>query len=525
MAVVDELEDTLAEELEAAENARADSLTLELDLGRYDAAFIEELIDKIYLFVKEFSGVEMYPYQEEFSKRIIRSLITNDGDEMTGLWSRQSGKTETLANTIAGCMVLLPRLAKIFPDLLGKFARGLWVGTFAPVEQQAETLHSRVVDRLTSDHAVEIMLDPEIDDSPAGGGRLIRLRKSGSFCRMQTANPKAKIESKSYHLVIIDEAQEADEYTVNKSIRPMLAHYNGSIVQIGTPSTTKGGFYRAIQLNKRITVRNTNRRNHYEFDWKYVAKFNKNYSKFVRKEMNRIGEDSDEFQMSYAIKWLLERGMFITEAAMEDLGDKTMEVVRAYTRTPVVVGIDPARKQDTTVVTVVYVDWERPDEFGFYDHRILNWLELIGDDWEVQYGKIIDFLSNYKVLGIAVDSQGVGDAVAQRLAILMPSVDVHSLMSDRASQSKRWKHLMQLIQRKQVSWPAHAKTRRLRMWKRFNQQMLDLEKKYEGQFMLAEAPDEADAHDDYPDSLALACMLTSELQMATVEEHTSPFYR
>jgi hypothetical protein len=188
-----------------------------------------------------------------------------------------------------------------------------------------------------------------------------------------------------------------------------------------------------------------------------------------------------------------------------------------------VVGIDPARKLDSTVVTVVWVDWDRPDEFGFYEHRVLNWLELQGDDWEEQYFKIIDFLSNYDVLACGVDAQGVGDAVAQRLQVLMPGTRVEPVGSNSNEQSLRWKHLMQLMQRNLIAWPAHAKTRRLKAYKRFTQQMVDLEKKYQGKYMLAAAPDEAEAHDDYPDSLAIACAMTIEAQMPEVEVSESPF--
>jgi hypothetical protein len=68
------------------------------------------------------------------------------------------------------------------------------------------------------------------------------------------------------------------------------------------------------------------------------AKFNPNYEKFIRKEMLRIGEDSDEFQLSYNCKWLLERGMFVTSSIMDDLGDTSQELVKSYFRSPVVVG-------------------------------------------------------------------------------------------------------------------------------------------------------------------------------------------
>lgn len=500
---------------------------VDIELDELSRQTVDFIIDKTMQFLHALVGHDLHPYQKPLARRIIESLIINDGEEITALASRQSGKSETVADVVATLMVLLPRLAAMYPTLLGKFKEGLWVGMFAPVEGQAETLFSRTVSRLTSERALEILGDPEIDDMTArnpGITKGIRLKKSGSQLLMMTANPRAKIESKSFHIVVIDECQEADDFIVNKSISPMLAYYNGTMVKTGTPTITKNNFYKSIQLNKRRQTGRNARQNHYQWDWREVAKVNPNYGTFIKKEMLRIGEDSDEFQMSYNCKWLIERGMFVTSAVMDDLGDTSQEVVKIWQRTPVVVGIDPARKMDSTVVTVVWVDWDRPDEFGYYDHRVLNWLEITGDDWEEQYFQIVSFLSQYNVAAIGVDGNGVGDVVAQRLARLMPHAEVIALPSSQQEQTKRWKHMQALIQRKMIGWPAHAKTRRLRTFKRFYQQMTDAEVKYRGANFTVAAPDEAHAHDDYVDSLGLACAMTVDLVMPSVEVSNNPFY-
>lgn len=489
--------------------------------------FVNRITDKILKFMVVLVGHDLHPYQKPLARRIIESVIINDGEEITALASRQSGKTETVSDTLSTLMVLLPLLAKIYPDLLGRFKDGLWVGMFAPTESQAETLFSRTVTRLTSERAQEVLGDPEIDDEAAKVGgvtKMIRLKKLGSTLTMMTANPRAKIESKSFHVIVIDECQEADDFVVSKSISPMLAYYAGTMIKTGTPTTSKNNFYRSIQLNKRRATSRGARQNHYQWDWRDVAKVNDNYSKFIKKEMLRIGEDSDEFQMSYNCKWLLERGMFVTSTLLDELGDKSQELVKVWHKTPVVVGIDPARKMDSTVVTVVWVDWDRPDEFGYYDHRVLNWLEIQGDDWEEQYFQIVNFLNNYDVLAIGVDANGVGDAVAQRLKVLMPRAEVLPLTSSPTEQSKRFKHLQALIQRRMLSYPAHAKSKRLRIWKQFYQQMTDAEVVYKGPNFSVAAPKENYAHDDFVDSLAIACSMTVDLVMPEVEATSNMFY-
>ena len=75
-----------------------------------------------------------------------------------------------------------------------------------------------------------------------------------------------------------------------------------------------------------------------------------------------------------------------------------------------------------------------------------------------------------------------------------------------------------------IGWPAHAKTRRLRTYKRFYQQMTDLETKFTGPNFLAQAPNEAHAHDDFADSLAIATAMTADLTLPSVQVSENPFF-
>lgn len=489
------------------------------------AVFVDELIKRIILFCEEFAGLELRPYQRQLAYRVVESLVMVDGEEITALWARQSGKSETLSVIVSGCMVILPKLAMSF-DMLERFKRGLWVGIFAPVDSQSDFLHGRIVDKLTSEHAQEFLSDPELDERVDGKSKVIRLR-SGSLCRRSTANPRAKIEGASYHLVVIDEAQEADDTMVRKSIHPMLAAYAGTMVKIGTPSFHKGDFYKAIQLNKRRSTRRRSRLNHFEYDYKTVGKYNPYYAKFINQEKIRLGEDSDEFQMSYNLRWMLDRGMLVADEDLDYLSDPSMPLVKSWHRTPCVVGIDPARVKDSTVVTVCWVDWDYPDPAGFREHRILNWLEIQNTEWEEQYFQILDFLGNYNIAYVGVDAQGMGSAVAERLQRLLEHrCEVIPVSSDIKTQSERWKHLISLLQRRMIIYPGHSKARRTRAWRRFRQQMEDAEKVIKGNYMLIQAPtDERDAHDDYVDSLAIACAMSINDTTPYVETFEAPWFR
>jgi hypothetical protein len=513
------LDEMTTEEREAYESTK-------VDLDPHSQAFVDALVERLLKFADELSGHPLHGYQRPFAARIMESMIIKDGATVTALFSRQSGKTETVAATVATLMIMLPRLAKIepFDKWLHNYKEGVWVGAFAPVDDMAKTLFSRIVTMLNSERAQAILLDPAIDDRVSGRGAEMKLERCGSLVRRQTAHPRANIEGKTYHICLLDESQVADQRVVDKSIRPMKASTNGTFVMTGTPTYEKGVFYREIQTNKRKALVRGARTNHFEADYREVSKWNDYYKDSVAEDMLRMGYESDEFKLSYRLMWLLEQGMFTTSERLVELGDKSMPVQKAYYKTPIVIGIDPGRKIDSTIVTAVMVDWTRPDEFGYYNCRILNWLDLQGQGWESQYHRIVEFVSKYNVWAIGVDAGGMGDIFISRLRVLLPHISIIDVSSQRPAQSERWKYLREMLDHGRIAWPAHAKTVHLRTYKNFIQQMSDLQVKFEGPYMLAEAPKEVNAHDDYCDSLAIALSIIPESTIESVEVSNNPFY-
>ena len=158
----EELEEMLAAEAEeeAEEATEAEDETF-IVLDPEMADFVDELVKRTILFCEELWGEDFYPYQRAMSYRIIESLVLQDAEEITGLLARQSGKSEVVATTLAGCMILFPILAKTYP-ILERFKNGVWVGLFAPVDEQSEIVYRRLIDRLSSDRAGHFLQDPEI---------------------------------------------------------------------------------------------------------------------------------------------------------------------------------------------------------------------------------------------------------------------------------------------------------------------------------------------------------------------------
>lgn len=315
----------------------------------------------------------------------------------------------------------------------------------------------------------------------------------------------------------------------------MGAFYNATKILIGTATTQKGFFYDAIERNKSDQA-NGGRRNHFQYDYKVVQKYNPSYAKYIEGEKKRLGEDSDEFQMSYNLKWILERGMFIDQKTFDSLAYPEMGLSLLDTKKSHVVGIDLGKKNDSTVVTVLEVDWDNPiviekasssdmniPDYTAYNVCVKAWLEMQGDNWNEQYDKIVSFLSNFNVARIVMDATGVGDAIYDRLRANL-DYEVIPYVFSKQAKSELYKHFNTEIKGGRVHYPADEETKETREYKKFEQQMLDLEKTYSGQLMICSHPNVNGAHDDYPDSLALAVYGAKGEPVAKPVTETGGFY-
>src|SRR6478609_1165484 len=96
-----DLDELTAEELDAHNKTT-------IDLDPRTQTFVDALVERLLVFADELSGHPLYGYQRPFAARLMESVIINDGATVTALFSRQSGKTETVAATVATLMIMLP---------------------------------------------------------------------------------------------------------------------------------------------------------------------------------------------------------------------------------------------------------------------------------------------------------------------------------------------------------------------------------------------------------------------------------
>ena len=492
-----------------------------------------ELVNRIFNFCELYSGKTMFPYQEQFSKRVIRSVLLNDGAEITALFSRQSGKSETIAITVGGMMIILPVLANMpmFADdpRLMMFKDGLWVGIFAPSQRQAQITYGRLKARLQCKTAIAVLEDPEFRlQFSTSNGQTVALT-NGSFATAISASDGSNIEGESFKLIICEECQDISNFKIRKSIHPMGAAYNASIIKIGTATTYKGDFYDAIQRNKKEQEsRASHIKNHFEYDYTVASKYNPKYAKYVEGEKRRLGENSDEFRMSYMLEWIIERGMFVDIVKFEESnGETSLERVVSDRQATHVAGIDIGGKNDSTVVTMCEVDWNMPvimetrtdDETGeevtymAYNTYVKDWLCISNEpDYEEQYPLIVDYLSAFWVVRVVCDATREA-SISHRLRANLKCEVIPYIFTTK-SKSDLYKHLEKEISAGRARVCSGEKTRTTREYNDFLEQLGDLQKGYSGTNLVVSHPDERGAHDDYPDSWALAvwgCSFTGEV--------------
>ncbi len=524
-----------------------------MHVEKIDNISTKQLVDIVFNFCDSLTIPEkkLRNYQITFAKRIIRSLLDDDGAEITGLFARQTGKSETIANVCSGCMIILPILARMAmftgDKRLEKFRVGVWFGCFAPKKDQATIIFTRIKDNLNTRLAKSIMESSDINCILAQSNantfiiKFVGLDLVESKATAITASEKATIEGGSFHCVILDEAQEIDDIKYEKSIKPMVSAYHGTKVLIGTPSFVPNFFYYAILRNEEAYKKSKKIRDHYQYDGDYCAKFSVLYAKSLATERKQLGEQSDTFRISYLLHWIFERGMYLTEQDLL-LNYNREKSIGQYDRKKgrLVAGIDLGKAQDSTVVTILEVDWDNPvikeapaeknpnndivNDVIVYPNRIVNWLEIKGDNWNLQYEAILNFLGLYPIQKVVIDATGVGSPTYDRILAAV-EYDCEPFIFTMPAKSALFKYHQTLVKSGFAGIPIgdleELNEEESKHFYEFKKQVLGATKMYSGSNLVVKHNDDKKSHDDYLVSWALACYATrGEVEQVEIVKNT-----
>lgn len=520
---------------------------------------LSEVINRIVALAQIVSEKTYYPYQTNAAYRLVESVLLHDGDVITALFSRQAGKTQTVGSIVAALMLILPYLCDLFPNswhlnitddkgVYRGFRGGIDIGIYAPRKEQARIAFDRVKECFDKKATLDVMDDLGITIETFNGNS-IKL-SNGSAVKSESASEQSKIEGETYHLLILEEAQDITDVKIRKSLHPMVSSTMGTILKVGTSKAERCDFYFAIKENIRSELAGSTKKNHFIYPYQVCQRYNSRYRDFVQKEKSRIGEDSDEFKMSYGCIWIFERGMFTTQEVLfnpsiAQTALKPWSITHDYAALPkqfnfysTVAGIDWGSSHDSTVITTVAVNWANPeqtiehggmDDVQLYKKHITSWKEYIGDDYETQFWDIFEYLQSMpKLKKIVTDSNTCGLPIFHRLvAAFSPlGIEVEAFNFSPKVKSDGYKQFYQDICGKRFTFPAHPSVRTTLGYRKFVNQMLDLRKKYNNGMMQVAHPEEKHAHDDFPDSAMMACWGAgkpagmSEIEFSSV----NPFY-
>lgn len=448
--------------------------------------------------------LEFYPYQEEISDRILQALLENlritanaseedvkklKQHEIAIEISRQAGKTLAVGHTAEFILTFLPTM----------FRRPIRIGVFAGQVDQAKVSYNIMRNSLRQAKATLFTLNVEQEryiKEEENARRLVM--PDGSSAAIAPISKTSQIEGLTLDLIIIDEAQDADDNIVQHSIWPMGKTTNAPRVYIGKAGTQICHFYRLSQSGSSYKVYFEEvvkqRRELYDRtqDARHLI-----YEQSVRQDIELYGVESDFIQREYFGKWQIGTGQYVTLEELEKLV-KPRGLTYQHKEFECYAGIDTAKHPDSTVVTILRYNPELKVK------EVLNWCELQGENYQNQFDIIQDFLGHYRVVAVAIDATGQGDFMPDMFEAHTEWADeksgLYRVKFSAVSKDNIYKNLKVSIKELLTTLPKLD----TRQGRKFQQQMLDLQQEYKGQLLSVHHPEDPQAHDDYPDSLALA---------------------
>jgi len=453
-------------------------------------------------FVKEKCQVDFYPYQKDPSDYIVKSILEQRGEEILLEFSRQSGKTEMVANLCYFLALYLPYMKN--------WKQGFRIGIFAPKLDQAAITFNRLKTRMSEEVLTYLGLSVEVSN-----GNTLSF-SNGSVIKCLSARDSTDITGETFDLIILEECQKIGERKLKAEIFPMGASTNATRILIGTAWFQRSYFYSAVRKYK-------GKENSFIYDYHITQEYNENYKKYVAAEKDRIGEESDEFRAMYGLEWILARGQLVEYETIM-LGARSDFSIINATEDYVYVGLDNGKAADSTVLTIA-------QPFGDGNLKIIRIVELIGDDYESQFKIISDVLAGYpNIQKFCIDATGNQDMVVDRYRAMKRFKGtniVEGITFSLSSKDQMYKYVGQLFRENKITFPYDIKkpTKVTREIKRFIDQFTEIEKEYKGNYMVCNAPEGKEYHDDYCDSFAL-CALASKTGLAipklTAASYTMP---
>lgn len=483
-----------------------------------------QLIDDYILYqTEQLFDYRFRSYQIIAGKKIIRSLVNSEMEEIPLNWARQVGKTD-LIKIMFTIAVFFPFMGAsrawtdIYPDL-ARFKDGVRGAIIAPVEWQAKNALERITQPLELNPKIKYYLKtqfPKKIEITKNNTKQLSL-SNGSGIDIHTAATGCGKPGNTYHWLWGTEAQLLSAYAVRSVFSPTLSSTQGTKIFDGTAESFRNDFWQVIQRESRRRPNDKSITIPYDRAGREIP----GYIDYVDKELTNIpgGKESPFFRLNYMLEWvgaganLISWDVFNTCIADGQNGRPLFMrgQIDRQARHRYFGGVDHAKVKDYTVATLAEA-WN--------DHlRVTDWLELPRG---IAYPEQAEILANwYKAkklppmsLSILSDATGPGDMPTDALiSNLRGYAQVGAMKFSASSKDYMYLSFNKLIPASATSktksllyWPANDQSKELI---NFEQQMLDCQLGQHGNYFTWAAPEQqgielnAENHDDYCASLLL----------------------
>lgn len=465
-------------------------------------------------------------------------------------YTRQSGKTTSIVHIVEIILIFVSKLFKL----------PIEVGIFAPQKEQANTDFKRLKRALARSKQDLIVVDHDANRQAKeeSNAKTITLG-NGSSCYIFPVSTTSNPESKTLHVIIIEEAQDIDDKIINEEVLPMGAATNAVVVRVGTAGDKYCDLYWAVQKGKAYVMTYpeiaADRRRMYEMtkDPRHLI-----YEQRVKQEIIKHGLASAAIQRPYYNVWQLQIGQFITAQqlfpcrvdrlyedpgadpdfreyhtwrrggrrqlpeidawmAQHNIEEQRAAMFRVWTEARHYFGLDTAKKADQTVLKIGrMIDGKLTVVRSVQGMRGLNYEDQFKDVLKPE-------LAWFKVGAGAIDSTGQGDFMPDMFE-RNTGYQIYRVTFSLQSKDIMYKGLYNKIVNGKFAYhwqdpevyaarsltpgiPMTPQQYTAKASDEFEDEMIKLETDYVGEKMKIHHPETAsdgrEPHDDHPDATAL----------------------
>jgi len=359
--------------------------------------------------------MKLRPYQQEVAKAVLSSIQSHKGFTFSVEIARQGGKNELSAHLELLLLTLYMaqggNLIKCSP-------------TFKP---QTIISMTRLKDRL-DDFGFNGLYHSQM-------GYITQLGEAKAT--FLSAEESSSVVGHTADILLeIDESQDVAKEKYNKEFRPMGSATNVTCVHYGT-TWDDDTLLEEIKQNNLELERIDGIRRHFRYDWQEIARYNRDYGRYVIQERERLGEDHPLFRTQYALLPIKGGGRFLSRQHIAQMIGSHQRLQSPHkARTLYIAGVDLAgeaeqapqsvdsmrllrfarndegRSQDSTVITIAEMDMAN----RLPVLRIVEQYQWTGIAHSQLYPQMVEILKNiWNCHRIAVDATGIGQPIASFL--------------------------------------------------------------------------------------------------------------